>query len=273
MPTITLQIKSQKNTSGNIMSAQELRDNYLFGVNIAKGGVSLPDSVYDFHINNAKAEVERHLTVKIDLQLITENKDFHYDDWRTWSQVKATYFVVCARGLTGLIGGVKQIDYPAEWLSVRQTSDNELYSRLIHVVPNSYATFNQSAALYIGYLPNAGWLGGSRNTPDYWTIQYITGFKIVPADILQAIGMLAAINILAVGNETMASALGALGGSSKSISIDGLSESTSLYINGQVGIFGARIKQYTEQLIGVNGKGGLLDELRDYYGNFVWAAC
>lgn len=270
MPTITLNIKSQKNTAGNIMSAQELRDKFLFGVDIAKNGKDLPDSVYDYWIDFAKKQIEQYLTVKIDLQIINESKDFHYDDWVNWAQVKATFFIVCALQLQGFIGSTQQVDYPVDWLSVRKDSTNELYSRLLHVIPNSYTSYNQSAALYSGFFPNMGWMGAGRHTPEYWRIQYITGFMSVPSDILSAIGMLAAINILAVGNETMASAIGALGASSKSISLDGLSQSTSLYINGQTGIFGARIKQYTEQLNGVGGKNGLLANLRDYYGNFVW---
>lgn len=270
MPTITLQIKSQKITTGNVISAQELKDNYLFGIDIKKDGKYLPDSVYDFQINAAKAQVEQYLSLKIDLQIITENKDFHRDDWVSYGQVKGTYFVVCPLALQGFIGTTKQVDYPIEWITARKTSDGELYSRLIHVVPNNYSTYNQSAAIYVGLVPNAGWIGGSKHTPEYWMLKYITGFKHVPADIYNAIAMLASINVLTIGNETMASALGALGASSKSLSIDGLSESTSLYINGTTGIFGARIKQYMEQLFGKDGKSGMLKDLRDYYGNFVW---
>lgn len=269
MGTLTLNIKSQKSTSG-VLSAAELKEKFLYGIKIQKDGKDLPDDIYDFYLDFAKKQLERFLTIKFDLQIIKEDKDFHFDDWVSWSQIKATYPIVCPISLTGFIGSTKQVDYPKDWLSVRRTSDNELYSRLIHVLPNSYTTYHQSAALYSGFFPNMGWMGAGRHTPEYWKLQYITGFKEIPADIVTAIGMFASVNILAVANETIASAMGVLGGNSKSISIDGLSQSTGLYMNGQTGIFGARIKQYTEMLNGTNGQQGLLERLRDYFGAFVW---
>lgn len=270
MPTITLNFKSQKATDNQIISAQELKDQFLYGIKIQKDGRELPDSTYNDWIQFAKKDIERSLSIKLDLQIFTENKDFHLDDWRSWSQVKATFPIVCPIALDGYLGQTKQVAFPKEWLSVRKTSDNETYSRLIHVVPNQSVTYQQSAALYLGVFPNMGWMGAGTNTPEYWTIEYITGFLTVPIDIKTAIGMLAALNILTVANETIASALGILGGNSKSISIDGLSQSTSMYINGQTGIFGARIKQYTETLNGVGSQDGLIQKLKDYYGSIVW---
>lgn len=252
------------------MSPEDLRANYLFGLTIQNGGKALPDSTYQYWIDFAKKDLERFLTLKFDIQLMQENKDFHYDDWVQWAQVKATYPILCPVGLNGFIGTTMQVNYPLDWLSIRRTSDNELYSRLMHVLPNQYTTYHQAAALYTGFFPNMGWMGAGRHTPEYWVMQYLTGFIEVPRDIRTAIGLLAAINILAVANETLAAAMGALGASSKSISLDGLSQSTSLYINGQTGIFGARIKQYTEQLCGKDGKSGLMKELQDYYGSIIW---
>lgn len=272
MPTITLNIKNQKKTSSQLISAQELKDKFLFGVTIAKDGTKMPDSTVDYFIQFAKSQVEQFLSVKLDLQIVTETKDFHYDDWVQWAQVKATFPILCPVSLGGFIGTTMQVDYPLDWLSVRKESGNELLSRLMHVLPNQYTTYHQAAALYTGFFPNMGWMGAGRHTPEYWKVSYVTGFVKVPEDIKTAIGMLAAINILAVANETLASAMGALGGSGKSISLDGLSQSTSLYINGQVGIFGARIKTYTEMLLGPKGdmSDGLLKRLQDYYGAFIW---
>lgn len=272
MPTITLNIKSQKNTSQTI-SIADLKQRYMFGIRLEKDGIELPDSTYDFFINAARVEIEKFLSIKIDIQLLTENRDFQMDDWVSWSQVKATYPVVIPVSMKGYIGNVLQSDYPKEWLSVRKTSDNETYSRLLHLVPNSYSTYHQVAAIYSGFFPNAGWVGPGKRTPEYWTIQYVTGFKQLPLDIEQAIGMLASINVLTVGNETLASAMGALGTSSKSLSIDGLSQSVSMYVNGQAGIFGARIKQYLDSLFGNGTNPGLLQRLRDNYGSIIWSTC
>lgn len=272
MPRITLNVKTKKNTTLPL-SAQELKNTFLFGIDIKLNNQSIPDDVIEFHIQAAKEHVEHYLNWKFDLQLYTENKDFHYDDWVSWGQVKTTYPIVCPISLQGFIGTTRQVNYPKEWLTARKSSDNQIYSRLLHVVPNANSTYHQAAALYTGLFPNRASIGGSSNTPEYWTVTYITGFKKIPSDILQAIGMLAAINVLTVGNETMAQAMGNLGVSSKSISIDGLSQSTSMYINGQAGVFGARIKQYTDSLLGVGGQDGILNKLRDFYGAIVWTTC
>lgn len=270
MPSITLNVKSEIKTQETI-SVQDIREKFLFGVQLQSRGGDMPDSTFDFYIQFAQEQIEKYLNVKLNLQIISENKDFFLSDWANWSQVRASYPITTPITLNGFIGTVKQVEYPRQWLSVRKTSDDVLYSRLIHVVPNSYSTYHQSAAVYSGFFPNMGWFGGGKQTPNYWTLEYVTGFKKIPADIATAIGMLAAINILAVANETLAAAMGALGTSSRSISLDGLSQSTSMYINGQTGIFGARIKQYTDTLMGPNGAGGgLLDKLRDYYGTIVW---
>lgn len=269
MPSITLSVKSQISTKQSF-SIQDLKERYLFGLNIAKDGKELPDSVYDFFIDAAKKEIEKYLSIKVDLQIFKENRDFQISDWLEWNQIKVTFPIVAPISLTGNFGNVKQVDFPIPWLSVRKTSDDETYSRLIHVVPNT-GSGGGIAAIYVGVLPNSGNIGGGRRTPEYWTVQYVTGFKQLPVDIEQAIGMLASLNILTVGNETLASAMGSLGASSKSLSLDGLSQSVSMYVNGTAGIFGARIKQYTEALMGSGGKPGLLDRLRDYYGAMIWA--
>lgn len=265
MPQIALSMKSEKRTR-EIFSIEELKERFLYGIKIQKNGKDLPDSTYAFFIDFAKEQIEKYLAIKLSLQIYQEDKNFNASDWRLWSQIKASYPVICGLGVEGFVGTVRQVTYPKEWISVKK-SQEDLYSRLIHIVPNTGSTFHQTAAIYTGLYPNSGNIGGGQNTPNFWTVRYITGFKKIPSDIQTAVGMLAAINILAVGNETIASALGVLGTSSKSISIDGLSQSVSMYMNGQAGVFGARIKQYTEALA---GEKGLLQMLKDYYGAILF---
>jgi hypothetical protein len=264
MGRITLNMKYEKATR-EILSIEDLKDKYLYGIDIKSNGNPLPDKVYTYWIEFAKKEVENFLTVKLDLQIYTESKNYHISDWRMWSQIKAMYPVIAGLQIDGFFGTVKQLTYPKEWISVK-TSSEDMYSRLLHVVPNTGSGFHQTAATYTGLFPNIGHLGGGNHTPNYWLLKYITGFKQLPANIEAAVGMIAALNVLTVGNETLASAMGALGSSSKSISIDGLSQSTSMYINGSTGIFGARIKQYSETLLGTPQQDGLLKRLQDYYG-------
>lgn len=268
MPTITLSIKSQKSTR-DVFSIQDLKDRYLFGLVIAKNGMELPETTYQFFIDAAKKQIENMLAIKLDLQIFFENRDFNINDWINWSEIKCTYLIVAPMELKGFVGTTKQVDFPISWVSVRRTGDDHTYSRLLHVVPNAYSPYSQTAAIYTGFFPNAGALGAGTSTPEYWACKYVTGFKTLPIDIENAIGMLASLNILIVANETLASALGILGVGNKSISIDGLSQTIGNY--SKDGIFGARIKQYGDMLFGKDGKGGgLIDKLRNIYGDIVW---
>lgn len=151
MPSLTLKIKTAKNTS-LLLSAEDIKEKYLFGVDIKKDNKPLPDSVYEFWIQAAFEQIQNYLTVKLMPEIITENKDFHYDDWIRWGMVKTSWFITSPIELQGYIGTIKQVNYPKEWLSSRKTTDN-LYSRLLYVVPNSSSTYNQAAQIYTGVLP------------------------------------------------------------------------------------------------------------------------
>jgi len=270
MPQLTLNIRASVNTR-QALSVEDLKRIYFAGLDMTKNGVPIiSDSDIEFWIQSAKDQVEQMLTIKLDKQIIEENKDFYYDDWTKWGMVKSTYPVVCPINLWGYIGTVRQVNYPRPWLTSRKTTDGQLYSRLIHVVPNDASSYSQAATIYTGILPNIGWLGGGRQTPNYWTLRYVTGFERVPADILQAIGMIAAMQILAILSDSIMGNRFGYGLSSKSISLDGLSQSVSTFANGQAGIFGARLKQYNDMLF--NDGAGLLKRLSDYYGAFIWTS-
>lgn len=277
---IIFSTKSNKDTK-QVLSIDELKSRYLFGLPLEMDGATIPDSVFEYYLSVAKEQIESLLSIKLDKQLIKEQKDFYYDDWVHWSYVKATYPVVCPSALTGYLGTTKQVDYPRPWLQSRKTSDGKLYSRILYMVPTFGSTTSQNAIIFSGVMPNLNWYasyGSNGQIPCYWNIEYVTGFDIVPADILNAIGMLASVQILPIISDIlMGNRKAGIDGSgvgwginSKSISIDGLSQSLSS--GASSGIFNARIKQYQQQLgtyVGGNAPGEL-QSLIDYYGNFIW---
>lgn len=269
MPQLTLNILSAKKTS-QVFSPKDLRENFLAGIPLEKLD-QIPESTFDFYISSAQEQVENYLNLKLGKTIIEEEKDFNRDDWVNWNFIKTSYPCVHPLTLDGYLGATKQVNYPSSWISSRKTNDGKLYSREIYLVPTQNAAHNE-VIVYSGIMPNAGFFNGSRAIPDYWTIKYITGFDTVPNDIIQAIGMIAAIQILGIvsdmyiGGSKMGGGLG-FGVSSKSISIDGLSQSVSGYANGQTGVFGARIKMYGDQLL--HPEKGLLKQLIEYYGTFI----
>lgn len=286
MPTIAFQTVNQLNLN-TPLSVADFKQNFL-------SGIPLPDSITDetlsFFINASLSELESTLHIKLLKQPIKENKTFYRDDWMQWGFVKATYPIHCITRLKGVLGQVTQVDFAKDWLSIRKTNDNKTYGRVIEIVPNSSATHSQ-LTIYSGVLPNLYYMN-SRNIPNYWQLEYVTGWSNPPAELINALGMLASINVLQLisdalmagtakmvvdgngrqvlaSNGTMFSGIG-LGMSSKSISLDGLSQSVSSFANGQTGIWGARLSQYAAQM-DISKPGTLLNRLHDMYGQVVMA--
>lgn len=264
MPTLNFHIKYQKDTS-QIISADEFKKMYLYGIDLNMYGKVLDDSVFDFWIAAATQQVEDYLNVKIRKQIFTEKKDFHGDDWRQWGYINTMYPVVLPLALTGFLGSVQQIKYPRQWISSSKTSDGRWYQRRINLVANTGSNHSEVFAAS-GLIPNLG-PGTYGNIPDYWNLSYVTGFDKIPADILAVIGKLSAIQILAVASDGMMP--GGPGVASNSISLDGLSQSISSVASGQNGIFGARIKQYGSDLFGDRDQLGELKRLRGVYQGVV----
>lgn len=266
MPILTFQIQTPKNTSA-LLSPQDLRERYLFGLPTEKNGQSIPESTYEFYLDAAQQLIESMLGLRLNREVITETRDFINDDWVKWGYIRVSYPVAKAYSLEGYLGTTKQVTYPKAWLSVRKTSDGRTYDRNMYLVP-AQSTVSDASAVYSGLLPNLGWFRTFGTIPNYWTLKYITGFpgNKIPNDILQAMGMLAAMPMLGVMSDlVLGTSTFGFGMGSKSISMDGLSQSVSTFANGQAGIFGARIKQYNDQLFGVNGKPGLIEILKNAY--------
>lgn len=281
MPQITLTCNSEKNTSSTALSVEDFKLKYLYGLPLEKDGVTIPDEIFEQALESVIERVENLLNLKLRKTLIEEQKDFRYDDWVNWSYVKATYPVVCPLGLDGYLGTTKQAGYPRNWLAARKTNDGKLYSRILYMVPATPSGGNQNSIVISGIIPSINWFSGfgrGGHIPCYWTLKYITGWSKIPAEIVDVIGKLATLQILPILSDLqMGNAQAGMGGSgigwgvsSKSISIDGLSQSLSSTA-AQGGVFGARLKQYQDALGDTDGKrGGQIQELIDFYKDLNW---
>lgn len=265
MPSLTLQIRTSIRPF-QVVSAQTIRMQHLFGLPLnSKDGQEIPDSTFDFYIQAAYAMLENALGLKFAKQLVEETRDFNLDNWTKWGYMRVTYPVVCPVKLDGFLGTTRQVHYPRAWLSTRKTSDGKTYSRQINLVPTQN-TSQSDAIIYSGIMPQAGFFSGHSQIPNYWNVAYVTGYDEIPYDIMQALGMLAAFPILGLLGDIM---LPWPGIASKSISIDGLSQSISSYVNGTSGAFGARLKQYQDQLF--DERTGMIELLKNSYSAIIWA--
>lgn len=221
-----------------IMSSSELLDLYLFGIPIkGKDGSELKKETVESFLRFAQTEVENYLGIKLFKQLIIEDRSFYSDDYKNWSFIKTSYPVLSPISMEGKIGKQVQIRFPKEWLSAKQ-SNVEDYHRRINLIPNQGGDASAIGVTYRGGLPYWG-LTNYHNIPQYWTLNYITGFNKLPQDLISFISKYAAINIFFIASDLI---LGA-GIGNYSLGIDGLSQSLSTQgLNG-------RIQGYLQDLV------------------------
>lgn len=280
MPTINLSIRYSINTTVPF-SAQELKDKYLsFLPSDFNCNQFISDETIDFYIKSAKEQLEAYLGMRISREVIEESHDYFVDDWLQWGYIRTTYPVQSPVSLKGFLGVKEQVTYPSDWITARSTSDGKTYNREFRIIPiGSGATYQNTSALFLGsFNQQLSWWRQNRNVPNYWRLKYITGFPNdqIPSDILQALGMIATIPILGIISDAYSGRKGlGFGVSSKSISLDGLSQSVSTFAGADKGIFGARMKQYGDQLFGKNSddKHGLINTLKDAYSSIMMVVC
>lgn len=247
MPTVTYKVKYRKN-EGLAISPTELLNLYLYGVNItAKDGTEFSTDTVRYYIVQAQKEIENYLNIKLNRQLYEETLGYyHRDYYNKFPFFQTKYPVNRAFTLIGLLGRAEQIIYPREWLKVKVDSDGD-YPKQFSLVPTGSGTGTTGNAdvILTGIMRDIG-LRSYGQIPDYWNFQYETGygFDNIPHDIMNLVGKLASIGIFNIAGDLI---LGA-GIASFSLSIDGLSQSTSTTSSATNSGYGARIVQYQKEI-------------------------
>lgn len=231
------------------ISPAYLKANYLLGVKQAFENQQMDDQTLKTFILQAQRLLENLLGLKLMKALIDkEQHHFQANNFKNWGFLKAQFPITEVVGLEGWIGDNLVATYPAEWVMARP-AENNVYSRNLNLVPNRSGITHYNSQVYttqfgafFQYIQlNNGLL------PCYWRLSYYSGWAPgqLPADILAAIGKLAAIQALAVLGELQFPIPGV---SNTSLSLDGLSQSISTAISGQATVYSARIKLYGDQL-------------------------
>jgi hypothetical protein len=263
MATQTFIGKFKKDTSSTI-SVDEIRSRYFFGIPLVDPttGELIDDDAISFYIKSSEQELERLLGIKLLKQAYQEKVDFAYNEWIEWGFIPTNYLVSIPVALTGFLNETLQVSYPEIFLSAKTSSDGK-YERQINLVPISGSANSLSNNVaYAGIAPYVGYFGNSQ-IPNYWDVCYITGFEVVPADILNFIGKLTAINIFHILGDLVAGP----GVATRSISIDNLSQSIGTTSSATNAGYGARILGYlkdlkkSEQVLRNNYKGFSLRSL------------
>ncbi len=256
MPSVQYTIKSDKLQSP--FTVGQIKSQYTFGIDLVDSlGNAMSDEAIQSHIDRAIAMMEGYLNLKLRKQIITETFNFVGSDWRQWGIVPTSFPIVKAFSLSGFLGKVEQISFPGEWVSTQRSTDG-IYQRHFTIVPTTNSTTTNNSLVYSGVYPHLGHFS-SRTVPNYWSLQYCTSFDgAIPADILEAIGMLSTMSLFDIFGDLLLTP----GIASQSISLDGLSQSLGTTQSAENAALSARIRSYERRL---NGKEGLLRKLKNKY--------
>ena len=226
------------------LSSAELAGRYFFGIKLVdQEGNIIPNEALQFYIQSAVEQIEGYLNLKLTKQVIKENLHYSLSDFQNWGYIPLSYPALSVHRLEGFASGVRQVEYPTEWLSIKQSTSNSDTHRSVYLVPGTGRVSVSGGSVYAGILPHLGWKG-ANTIPNYWEITYCTSFNSVPSDILDIIGKLASINVFHQLGDII---LGA-GIANQSISIDGLSQSIGTTSSATNAGYGARITGYLADL-------------------------
>lgn len=256
--------------SGPLITAQQLKDIYLFGIKITNDqGEDIKDEAYQVFIDNAVSMLEHYLDIFITPECIVEYKDYHINDYSSWGYMALDNFPVVKIDklemvyfrdedtVTGELSEKIVQTIPRSWHRLQK------HDGILRLVPNSRFPANLQIDNLGNYFPE---LLRSTEIPHTWKVTYTAGFEDgkIPNLINQAIALLAAISGLIIGGHLV---LGA-GISSQSLSLDGLSQSISSTNSAENSAYGANIKEYQKILFGdgPNDKeNGIIHQLKEYY--------
>lgn len=241
MPQVKYDINFER--SNLSISASDLVSRYFFGIPLVDpSGNSMSEKQINFYTEAAQTEMEGYLNIKLPKQVVEETISYMRDEYLSWGHIPVSYQVNEPISLNGVLGTIEQVTYPPEWLSAKKSSEPSDVHRQVFLVPTTgKATTN--SVVYGGISPHVGWFG-SKIIPNYWTIRYCTGYDVIPADILDAVGKIAAFNVFNILGDLQIG----VGIASTSIGIDGLSQSISTTSSATNATFGARIIQFQKEL-------------------------
>lgn len=238
-----LEFKTSYNINqGVVISPSELKELYFYGIPIQeRNGREMSENTILTMIRSAQEQIEGYLSVKLQKQIIEERITFRREHWDNYNFLQVSYPARKAFSLEGWIAQIKQVSYPSEWLTTRETNDGFSYYRQVNLVPIGSGT--GTVVAFSGLMPFVG-MRGMNQIPNYWKVTYSTGYDKIPNDILTALGKLASIHIFHQMGDII---LGA-GIASMSLGVDGLSQSISTTSSATNAGYGARIINYINDL-------------------------
>lgn len=242
-------------TEDLVISTQELKDFFLFGISDTDdNGKPFPASMYEFYIRSAQEYIEKEIPgiCLCQTDIANESHDYYLNDYMAYSFVKLFRFPVLSVSAVGLQFPTSSnvLQFNTEWF---RTESN---GAQVNLVPTQGSISSMLMSQGGAFLPLL--YQGQSSLPHLVKVSYRAGFEKgkIPHQLKEVIGMKAALGPLNIAGDLIAGA----GIASKSLSLDGLSQSVSTTSSATNAGYGARIITYNKEIK------ERMRHLREFYG-------
>ncbi len=209
-----------------LLSAQELKDEYLFGIPlwsffpdpVTGKRQHMTDATLARIIEKSVARVEELSGCLIAPSYCKESYPFDLGEYRSWGFVKLNVRPVTAvvKVVITAADRTQLFEAPIQWVALANLVKGQLALMPMGTAGAVLASASGQPPFLL-YLAQMGWV------PQFWQIETVAGFKdmLLPTFVADLIGITAALDVLSQLGATYAWMTGG------SLGIDGLSQSTS----------------------------------------------
>jgi hypothetical protein len=221
----------------SVFDPSVLRRDYLLGVRLVDFyGNPLRDETILRHTARAISHLETYLgTVLQATNIVNEEHHYWLSDYVQWGYMKLfKHPIISITSLTiNFPENQALVSFPTEWIRMEKTAGQ------IALVP-TYGSIVQFMAGYGVIFPLM--MGAVVHVPNIWRVSYRAGFEAteMPKDIEDIVYKMTALSLLNIIGDTVFGP----GVASRSVSIDGLSQSVGTVANAQYNTFSARMTQF-----------------------------
>jgi len=251
----TSSVKGEQHPALDIVTVQQLKDNYLFGVDLTDDtGKPYPASLFEHYIKSAVDWLEHYLDIQLTtLELEDECHDFYAADYKHYMWVELDHFPLYDVTEVKLVLPGEQIVkvFDSSWIHVQRESGQ---LQLIPGVGSAGTILFGAGGSWLPALTGAG-----GYVPDAFRVTYKAGFAkpptgspvkrhrkydSVPPKLVEVASKIASLGPFNIAGDL----LGGAGIASQSLGLDGLSMSFNTTSSSTSAGYGARIIQYQKDL-------------------------
>lgn len=245
---------TEEATSWNQVTVSNIKNNYLFGIDLSDAnGNPLPPDLFVHYINASVDYLQNLLDIVITPTEFTERHDYVRSDYMNWGFIQLDHNPVrTVKRLSLMYGNERSVDIPSDWIQLDKLTGQ------ITLFPAA----GSANSLIIGQTGTLFGFQGWNYAPMMWEVEYEAGIdendKTVPVSLLkEAVSKRASCGILNVWGDLIIGA----GIANQSVSIDGISQSIGTTQSAMFGGASARVTEYTKDL-----QENILPVLRQKFG-------